>query len=734
MGEKYYKPEIRKEEPLKLQQTGWAGDMPDGSAGGFISTDLEKDVVRQRISKDLYANPSSGIRELYANEARACRTAIGGGHGASIRLTVEYGSRKIVLEGFGSSGMSWDTFANVFCVLGRSTNFDGRESGQFGFGRAAYMCISDIMILETHCRETGERYAVMGKAGEGFQTGLPTPDKGDFGTRVSLTAREDVDLGEIVRMVHACAEMSGVPTEIVLDGRGRNPDNGVSEYEGAVTRKTLGEISAGRFRVDGDYAEAILRKPTVQDVGDDEIEVVVMASPGVGGGRTVAYLCGIPIQYDYVGKYRGHIGLVSVNVRDERKYKPTPDRERLSDEAAGRVSERVDALIEARVMSHGKRTLTGYLSDPSCRLLDCLTNHVGRGVYEGLVPFRHRAMYAGYRSAMAVEASGCIGGGCWPLGSIISGPKVLITRAFSSAILEAIEEHDREIKVVRIPDAAAYDMLEAEGLTPVRRYMKENGIKVKKSAKVPRKTRVYTSWGHKKATSMASDDLPENLVLVGEEFESVQNGLTAIAWNYQSDEFGFRYAKAGSVGPDFEGVAWPDFRESLGGRIYSTSEGVMTVRDICDPKWDLRMVKFPAGKAAGKMSQGGLLAVDVSKQSLLPILLYHGVDGKPDRYGKAMRRGMQKCLRMEDMSSEFSGVAGLVYQSWRDVDADVMRFYEFYVGIREPMIREVFTEFMRGGNPHWSDAYMRLIGEIDARLASDQGRSQGGRRGGVRNE
>ena len=92
----------------------------------------------QRISHDLYAKPESGFRELFNNEARACRTARKH-HNASPRIEVSIvpSERKLIIHGIDSMGMSMDRFLNIFTVLGRSDNFDGSECGQFGLGRAA---------------------------------------------------------------------------------------------------------------------------------------------------------------------------------------------------------------------------------------------------------------------------------------------------------------------------------------------------------------------------------------------------------------------------------------------------------------------------------------------------------------------------------------------------------------------------------------------------------------------
>ncbi len=718
MGEKYYKPEIRKEEPLKLQQTGWAGDMPDGSAGGFISTDLEKDVVRQRISKDLYANPSSGIRELYANEARACRTAIGGGHGARISLKVDSHSRKIVLEGFGSSGMSWDTFANVFCVLGRSTNFDGRESGQFGFGRAAYMCISDIMILETHCRETGERYAVMGKAGEGFQTGLPTPDKGDFGTRVSLTAREDVDLGEIVRMVHDCARLSGVPTEIEITGSAATTEWG-RELSGMVPAGDLETLALESLksydrRLFGSPDCGVLRRLHASTIDGDDIDVCITYSGtgAVGGDVTVAYLCGIPIQYDYVGKYRGHIGLLSVNVRDERKYKPTPDRERLSDEARERVDREIDSMITGFVSSIEKGSFEEYVMSPECRLIDGLIHGPVQDDLDGISEWDdyHRMLTCDAREPDSPNGSP------WEIGlRLVAGKRrgILVTDSCRSAQIDPVLRRDPKIKVFKV-DPDMIPLFESNGVMSVKSYMSANGIKSDRSSTSgKRNVRVYRiprTYGDDGYWSFQLDDVRPGMVMARmDEITLVQDTGKHMR---RGGAFPVDMVCANSVrGSGYSGIPFAEWRKSLGNYVYETSEGVMTVGQIIERAGGrpgkaptVRHSDIPKGKV-GHLVKSGVLVLYAAGIHAFPLVFAAGWAGQPPH------------LHLGDMLPKFARTPGVGEDGTDEpmVDSRMLGRYAFYHGLKSDTARRVIEE-IHDGSGNGRDYSPWVIEEFDKRL------------------
>ena len=364
-GTRYYKPELRTEKPVLIEEPGMAGQLPENTRDGFITTGLESDIVVQRISKDLYADPQSGIRELYANEARACREAMRE-HGASpeIVLAIDTDNRSVVIEGRDSSGMSWDTFKNVYCVLGRSTNFDGSTPGQFGFGRAAYMCISDIMILETWCRSTGEKYAVMGKSGVGFQTGLPEPRMDSYGTRISMTYRKDIQVRQILIMARKCAALSGVPTVIHIRGSNVQPYD--SRFEGLQPScKTMHDLI---LRETDNANDEILQQQArkneelachtrVTDMSGDDADLGIIIDAWNNwychnyNMKTTAYLCGMPINYKYNGIYAQCISKVCVNIKDERKYRPTPDRERLSEDAGKMMDQEIDRMIKEYVGS-----------------------------------------------------------------------------------------------------------------------------------------------------------------------------------------------------------------------------------------------------------------------------------------------------------------------------------------------------------------------------------------------
>jgi hypothetical protein len=167
---KIFRPTLIDEKPLPLgsEEFSYAPKLQQASQDGMIKVKLEEEVIIQRVSHDLYANPRSGFREFYNNECRACRIASRVfGANPSIEVTLVPSERKLVIQGVDSLGISQDKFLQVYSVLGRSDNFSGSEIGMYGLGRASYVTISDTVVLETFSREDGTAYAVLGKSGIG---------------------------------------------------------------------------------------------------------------------------------------------------------------------------------------------------------------------------------------------------------------------------------------------------------------------------------------------------------------------------------------------------------------------------------------------------------------------------------------------------------------------------------------------------------------------------------------
>ena len=192
---------------------------------GNINIIINSDVIGQTLAKKIYTSWTSGLRELYNNEARACRTSkkLYGSPSIVITINPSDDSRELTIQGVDSLGITKAMFAKVLRVIGTSGNNDSNEIGQFGMGFISYALLTDAVLLETWSRENDEHYSMLCDSGLKFK---PIPleksndisTMSDYGTKLTMTCNNDVNFSEAVYHIKQLARFSGIPTKIILLG------------------------------------------------------------------------------------------------------------------------------------------------------------------------------------------------------------------------------------------------------------------------------------------------------------------------------------------------------------------------------------------------------------------------------------------------------------------------------------------------------------------------------------
>ncbi len=106
-------------------------------SNGVIKAKIDEAVVKERLSTGIYSNPRSAIRELYANELRACRESRRRGLSPTIDVTINWKERTLTIHGIDSLGITRKKFVDVLAVLGETDNQSGTEIWQWGIGHLA---------------------------------------------------------------------------------------------------------------------------------------------------------------------------------------------------------------------------------------------------------------------------------------------------------------------------------------------------------------------------------------------------------------------------------------------------------------------------------------------------------------------------------------------------------------------------------------------------------------------
>ncbi len=541
---KISKPKIRGESPCIIEgaDTSYAGKLAEAvGKGGLINVQLEQDVIIQRISHDLYSDPASGLRELYANERRACLLAKKR-HGATPRIEVTFDepNRGLTIHGIDSLGIEQDVFIQVLSVLGRSNNFDRSMPGQFGMGFASYTCLSDIVIVETYARN-GDRYAVMGKGGLGFQI-LPEPKMDSYGTKIRITLKPGIDYAALDKMLRRCAMLSGVDTILYR-----------SDSEGTVShtckRMTLAE-SVNEYN--GHRGRPII------SFESDSVSIAALFLRG-GYPRVEAHLAGMPINFEYNGSFDDCMYSMAINVKSEGRFVPTPDRERFTEDSSKRLSVEIDELIALRISEMTYETHHEYVSDPESSLLDDITGtkFIRDGVTARIKQFMD-----------TVYVTDCFGSN--RIANIRKSHKPLIAKSLVKRKINAARSHDNSTVAVRVPEAD-YDSMKALGFPTLDDYIKTNKIVIDGTRGI-KTYRVYR-MDYGEYTPVPVDDIGDEVIMAGRDFDRL----------YQK----FRYAKEGSSmkicrakKAGNRGTTLEEYYDRISGYLYNTNHGVLTASQI----------------------------------------------------------------------------------------------------------------------------------------------------------
>lgn len=419
-----------------------------GEKGGMLDMRFSESVA-DALAR-LYSNPVSAVQEIIANSVTACKTAerVYGAEDAHIRVHIR--GRNLTIDDRNSLGMPWKVFRDAYARAGRSLKVagDGGDGGDdlpglFGCGSLSYVLLSDIMFLETHSRATGEKYAVMACDGRGFQTGLKAPAFDWHGTRVRLTIRRRIDMGDILERIVEISKTCGVRIEVELDeadpecralgdhlwdapgyvddrpagededegGNNDNDDDGNNDgIEGMFERVHgvgwHGDADADAFNAPPGYGAPVSGRYVFKPMTfADFVEHVNSKRLGFDASRGTDVVCvraespdievaafsicnyyvpefnarmclaGMPIglpRTDHKTEFDDSSGRwnVWVHVKNERRYRPTPDRERFPDLVFAEIADEAAGLLRGRLAKIRPDALPEYLSDPANRALE----------------------------------------------------------------------------------------------------------------------------------------------------------------------------------------------------------------------------------------------------------------------------------------------------------------------------------------------------------------------------
>ena len=361
--DKYYKPELHVVPDIDIPEEDVASSpLTRLGNGDTLSVKLDSDVIIQKLSHEIYSGWKSGLRELYNNEARACRITAKQYHNTrpQIHITIDPIERQLVIEGIDSQGITVEVFDKSLRVLGVSSNFDSKEIGQMGMGFAGYTMIFEAMKLDSYARDTNEKWSVLADGGINFKVlGNPTMNK--HGTRLSGTYKENISVDEMFDHIKVLSRFSKVKTIIHLTEDTRNHNAGkflCDSYRGGY--HYLMGMRAEYLKNENDYrakhrdkCKELFIPITIEREDFDFYGYVSIFNTtydsvrkeDISSDLSITTLIGTPIEASLGYEFNNLSGYV-LNIKDERKYKPTTDRDRLKDDSLELVEEEITDEIK----------------------------------------------------------------------------------------------------------------------------------------------------------------------------------------------------------------------------------------------------------------------------------------------------------------------------------------------------------------------------------------------------
>lgn len=343
-GVEYYTPDMGNAKPLKIHEKIEDEDN--------FETRLDEKVLFERMAKDLYKYPKSSIRELLTNAighgARKANETYGEENGAYVKVTLHPYDRKLVIQDVNGMGMTYAKIKSLMSFMGRSGNFDNKTAGQFGMGYFSHMKVSDSCIISTKVRDPYEyngkiitAISFLNNRGWQWQKISDVEEEIELeapGTRLELTLNSDITIEETIEQIKLISKYQDIDVKLFLEDEYKIEN--WSDWNGDEEVLPSGEYEIEQIsNLDNilEYAEEGHEddQEIIELDNDDIYFKAIMERSPVGHLRTdqkkVFLLARVPISIDdgLIPNFTGYV----LNIKNERKFAPMPDRERLKKES-----------------------------------------------------------------------------------------------------------------------------------------------------------------------------------------------------------------------------------------------------------------------------------------------------------------------------------------------------------------------------------------------------------------
>lgn len=350
---------------------------------GNINIIINSDVIGQTLAKKIYTSWKSGLRELYNNEARACRMSkkMGGNPSIVITINPNDASRELSIQGVDSLGITKAMFNKVLRVIGTSGNQDGEEIGQFGMGFISYALLTDAVLLETWSRENNEHYAMLCDSGLKFKP-IPLSKDNDvanmseYGTKLTMTCNDAVNFSHAIEQIHELARFSKIPTKIILLDNVESIGYRQNDYEKGVLEcpswdngmeyvKDSEHMNHWRQTKSTDETKVLFYEEITIDNEDYRFDGIMVITKSRYGSISIndrtsqipLLLAGTAVD-SYI-KLTGFQAAI-MNVKNERKFSPVASRDSLEYRSIENLEAQLKEDLKEYMSKYNMETIDDY--------------------------------------------------------------------------------------------------------------------------------------------------------------------------------------------------------------------------------------------------------------------------------------------------------------------------------------------------------------------------------------
>ena len=478
---------------------------------GNINIIINSDVIGQTLAKKIYSSWESGLRELYNNEARACRTAKKMGANPSLVITIDpnSSSRQVTIQGVDSLGITKAMFNKVLRVIGTSGNIDGEEIGQFGMGFISYALLTDALLLETWSRETDEHYAMLCDSGLKFKP-IPIDKNNDvntmseYGTKLTMTCNDDVSFNTMVYNINLLARFSQIPTRIILLDNIEGDDTYYGRRNNTDKSYDKGVIVCGLYENGMDYLKSLDSYDRFKDTNREQGEKILFYKEITIDNENYRF---DGIMAIYKNRY-GSVGILNnirqvpmllvgtnidsaisvsgfhsaiINIKNERKYSPVASRDMIEENAKYELEGDLKGDITAYMGQYNIDTIDDYKES----LNKCLLSRNVMYQIEDYLSEASQDVSTTLNTRYSTPDKTTIS-----LSDMLAvGGNIVALKSLRRTLMDTLEDHlDGNVQFFRIPTKLSDErrghriaLFKELGIIMGDDYKKENKIKEKRS-------------------------------------------------------------------------------------------------------------------------------------------------------------------------------------------------------------------------------------------------------------